>query len=58
MNEIQLKDDQLIFAITKEQIETVVSVLVKQPYADVASIVEGMKRLPQIKIQDDGQETK
>jgi mannose/fructose/N-acetylgalactosamine-specific phosphotransferase system component IIB len=61
MSDIQLKDnEQMIFAITKEQIETVAALLVKQPYADVSAVIEGLKRLPQIKIQEsnDGEENK
>jgi hypothetical protein len=44
--------DEHIFAITKKQIEVVVETLVKLPYVDVASIIDGLKRLPQIKIQE------
>lgn len=61
MSDIQLsKPEQIVFAITKEQVETVVQALVKQPYVDVAGVIEGMKRLPQIKIQEsnDGEEAK
>lgn len=44
--------DEPIFAITKKQIEVVIESLVKLPYVDVASTIDGLKRLPQIKIQE------
>ena len=47
-----MNQEELIFAISKKQIEVIIESLVKLPYVDVASIIDGLKRLPQIKIQE------
>lgn len=52
MSNEQETNEQPIFAISKKQIEVVIQSLVKQPYVDVASIIDGLQRLPQIKIQE------
>lgn len=47
-----MSNEEPIFAISKKQIEVTIESLVKLPYADVAAIIDGLQRLPQIKITE------